>query len=80
MSRVSDGKVERTPRARLLLDCMLCVPNDPSKVDPFSGVHCPPFYIPRGSRGYRWKKEEKTKGREGPSGELGLPFPMCLPC
>ena len=24
--------------------------------------------------GYRWEKEEKTKGTEGPSEESGLPF------
>ena len=80
MSQVSDGKVERTPRARLLFGCLLCVESDRSKVGPLNGVSCPPFYRPRGSRGYRWVKEEKTKGREGPSRESGLPFPMCLPC
>ena len=28
----------------------------------FSGVTCPPFYRPRGSRDYRWEKEGKTRG------------------
>ena len=45
-------------------------------IRPLSGVSCPPFYRPRGSRGYRWEKEEKTKGREGPSRVLGLPFSL----
>ena len=60
-SQVSDGKVERALRARLLLGCVLCVENDRSKVGPLSGVPCPPFYRPRESRGYRWEKEEKPK-------------------
>jgi len=54
--------------------------NDWSKVGPFSGVPCPPFYRPRGSKGYRWEKKENTKGIEGPSREPGLPFSLCLPC
>ena len=82
-------KIERMPRAWSLLGCVrdvlclcrtgLCV-SHLSKVGPLSGEPCPPFYRPRGSRGYKWEKEEKTKGREGPSGESGLPFPVCLPC
>ena len=82
-SQVSHGMVERMLRAQSLLGCMrdvLCVELISQKVHPFSGVSYPPFYRPRGSRGYRWKKEEKTKGREGPSGEPGLSFPVCLPC
>ena len=45
-------------------------------------VGCPalPFIDQGGSRVYKWEKEEKTKGREGPSREPGLPFPLCLPC
>ena len=45
-------------------------------------VGCPalPFIDQGGSRVYRWKKEEKTKGREGPSKVPGLPFPLSLPC
>ena len=42
-SQVSDGKVERIPRAWLLLSCVLCVKNNRSKVGPLSGVPCPPF-------------------------------------
>ena len=48
-SQVSDGKVERTPRARLLLGCVLCVENNQSKVCRLSGVPCPLFYRPRGA-------------------------------
>ena len=49
-------------------------------IHPFTGVPYPPFYRPRGSRDYRWEKEEKTRGREGPSKVLGLPFLLSLPC
>ena len=49
-------------------------------IRPLSGVPCPSFYRPRGSRGYRWEKEKKTKGREGPSRVSGLPFSLSLPC
>ena len=56
-SQVSDGKVERMSRARLLLGYVLCV----ESIRPFSGVPCPPFYRLRGSRGYRWEKEEKNQ-------------------
>ena len=80
---VSDGMVERTLRARSLFGCMsdvLCVELISQKVYPFSGVPCPPFYRPRGSRGYRWEKEENAEGIEGLLRELGLPFSLCLPC
>ena len=50
------------------------------KVDLSSGEPCPPFYRPRGSRGYRWEKEEKTKGIGGPSKDPGLPFFPRLSC
>ena len=45
-------------------------------------VGCPtlPFIDKGGSRGYRWEKEENTKGIEGPSKDPGLPFFPCLPC
>ena len=79
--------VKRTPRARSLLGCMhgVCcriVPIDLfcELILPLSGVPCPPFYRPRGSRGYRWKKEENTKGIEGPLKDPGLPFSLRLPC
>ena len=67
-SQVYDGKVERMPRAWLLLGCMLSV------------ELILPFIDQRGSRGYRWEKEEKTKGRKGPSRVSGIPFPLSLPC
>ena len=70
-SQVSDGMVERTPRARLLLGCMrgVCcriVPIDLfcELILPFSGVLCPPFYRPRESRGYMLEKGEKTEAKE----------------
>ena len=39
-----------------------------------------PFIDQGGSRGYRWEKEENTKGIEGPSKDLGLPFSLHLHC
>ena len=64
MSQVSDGKVERMLRAWLLLSYVLygvwCV----ELIHPFSGVPCPPFYRPRGSRNYRWKKEKKLEAEK----------------
>ena len=33
-----------------------------------------------GSRGYKWEKEENTKGIEGPSKDPGVPFFPRLPC
>ena len=81
--------IERMPRAWSLLGCMrdvlclcqtgLCVSHS-LKVGPFSGEPYPLFYRPRGGRGYRWEKEENTKGIEGPSKDSGLPFFLCLPC
>ena len=52
----------------------------PLKVGPSSGEPCPPFYRLRGSRGYRWEKEENTKGIEGPSKDSGLPFSQRMSC
>ena len=75
-SQVSDGKVERTPRARLLLDCVLCV----KTIGPFSGVPRPPFYRPRGEQGLQMAAIGKNKGRESPSRVLGFSFPLSLPC
>ena len=74
-SQVSDRKLERALRAWLLLGYVLCVESIPL-------VGCPalPFIDQGGNRGYRWEKEEKTKGREGHLREPGLPFPLCLPC
>ena len=44
------------------------------------GSHALPFIDQGGSRGYRWEKEENTKGIEGPSKDPGLPFSLRLPC
>ena len=79
-SQVSDGKVERMPRARLLFGYVLCDVLCVESIHPLSGVPCPPFYRSRGSRDYRWEKEKKIRGREGPSKVSGLPFPSSLPC
>ena len=56
-SQVSDGRVERMPRAWLLLGYVLCDVLCVKSVRPFSGVPCPPFYGPRESR----EKEEKIE-------------------
>ena len=76
-------KIERMPRAWSLLGYVrdvlcpcrtgLCV-SCPSKVGPSVGSRALPFIDQGGSRGYRWEKEENTKGTEGPSKDLGLPF------
>ena len=63
-SQVSDGKVERTLRALLLLSCVLCDVWCVLLIGPLSGVPCLPFYRPRGSRDYRWEKEEKPEAKE----------------
>ena len=63
-SEVSDGKVKRALRARLLLSCVLCGAWCVESIYPLSGVPCPPFYRSRGSRDYRWEKEEKTKAKK----------------
>ena len=76
MSQVSDGKIERTPKARLLLGCVLCV----ESIRHFNGVPCPPFIDQGGAGITDGRKRKKLEGREGPSKELGLPFPLCLPC
>ena len=45
-------------------------------------VGCPALpFIDQGGAGVTdGRKGKKTKGREGSSGELGLPLPVCLPC
>ena len=63
-SQVSDGKVERVLRARLLLSSVLCDALCVGLIRPLSGVPCPPFYRPRGSKGYRWEKEEKPEAEK----------------
>ena len=79
MSQVSDEKVKRMPRARLLLGCVSCDVLCVKLICPLSGVPCLPFYRPRGSRGYRWEKEEETKGREGLRGSRVFLFPCACP-
>ena len=76
MSQVFDEEVERVLRAWMLLSYVVCV----ESIHPFNGVPCLPFYRPRGSRDYRWEKEEKTKGREGTLKVPGLSFSLRLPC
>ena len=63
-SRVSDGKVERTLRALLLLSYVLCDAWCVLFFHPLSGVLCLSFYRPRGSRDYRWEKEEKSEAKK----------------
>ena len=60
-SQVSDGKVERALRARLLLSCVLCGAWCVQLIRPFSGVPCLPFYRSRGSRAYRWEKKHRPR-------------------
>ena len=47
---------------------------------PLVGSPALPFIDQGESRGYRWEKEENTKGIEGPSKEPSLPFFPRLPC
>ena len=65
MSQVSGGKVERTPRAWLLLDCVLCVKlicRLLYQIDPsLSGAPCPPFYRPRGEQGLQTGERGKNQ-------------------
>ena len=64
-SQVSDEKVERVLRTRLLLSCVLCDAWCVELIRPLSGVPCPPFYRSKGSRdlqtGERKKKPEAKK-------------------
>ena len=61
---VSDGEVERALRAWLVLSYVLCDALCVKSIPPFSGVPCLPFYRPRGSKDYRWEKEEKPKAKK----------------
>ena len=73
-SQVSDGMVERTLRARSPLGCMrdvLCV-----ELIPLCGVSCPPFYRPRGSRGFTdGRKRKKPKVEVALRRCRAFPFP-----
>ena len=65
MSQVSDGMVERTPRARSLLGCVrdvLCV-----ELISLHGVSCPAFYRPRGA-------EDLQMGERGKNLRWRSPF------
>ena len=62
--QVSDGKVERVLRARMLLSCVLCGAWCAESIAPLSRVLCPPFYKPRESRDYRWEKEKKLEAEK----------------
>ena len=63
-SQVSDGNVEWVLRASMLLSYVLCGAWCLGLIHPFSGVPCLPFYRSRGSRGYRWEKEEKPEAKK----------------
>ena len=54
--------------------CFVC-----QKSVPLVGSPALPFIDQGRSRGYRWEKEENTKGIEGPLKDPGLPFSLCLP-
>ena len=62
-SQVSNGKVERALRAWMLLNCVLCDAWCIELIHPLSGVPYPPFYRSRGSKDYRWEKEENQRQR-----------------
>ena len=71
-SQVSNGKVERTLRARLLLGYVLCV----ESIRPLSGASCPPFYRPRGEQelhmGERGKNQRQRRSFEGAGSSFSL--------
>ena len=62
-TQVSDGKVEWMQSAWLLLYYVLCDKWSVELIHPLSGVPHLPFSRPRGSRDYRWEKEEKPKAK-----------------
>ena len=49
-------------KGRQELGCCLAVCCVWNRFVVFGGVPCRAFYRPRGSRDYRWEKEEKTRG------------------
>ena len=74
--------VERALRARSLLGCMsdvLCVELISQKVDPFSGVPCPPFYRPRGAGVTDGRKRKKPKVEKVIRGSRVFLFPCACP-
>ena len=63
-SQVSDGKFGRLLRAWVLLSYVLCGVWCVESICLLSGVPCLPFYRSRGSKNYRWEKEEKTEAKK----------------
>ena len=63
------------PRAWLLLGCVL----SRESIYPVNRVSYPPFYRPRGSKGYRWRKEEKPKVEKVLRGNRVFLFPYACP-
>ena len=81
-SQVPDGVVERTPRAMLLLGCMVHVRvlARPELI-PLVGSPALPFIDKGGGAGvYRWGKRKNTKSVEGPLRDPSLPSSPRLPC
>ena len=66
------------PGGRLAMCDVCCFVRQ--KLVPLVGSPALPFIDQEGSRGYRWENEENTKSIEGPSKDLGLPFPPRLSC
>ena len=60
MSQVSDGKVKMTPRARLLLGCVLYVGLIRQKLVPLVGRPALPF-IDQGEQGLHMGEREKNQ-------------------
>ena len=63
-SQVSDGKVERTLRALLLLRCVLCEAWCVESIRPYSEVPCPPFYRSRGAGITDGRKRKKLEAKK----------------
>ena len=59
-SQVSDGKVERTPRSRLLLGCLLSIKMIGQKLVPLVGCHALPF-IDQGGAGITYGRKGKNQ-------------------
>ena len=72
------SKGYQEPDSSLTVCDVCCVVHQKSV--PLVGSPTLPFIGQGGSRGYRWEKEENTKGIGGPSKDPGLPFFPRLPC
>ena len=77
-SLMEGSKGCQEPGSGLTVRDVCCVVRQKSV--PLVGSPALPFIDQGGSRGYRWEKEENTKGIEGPSKVPGLSFPLSLPC